>query len=339
MSSPTEMMAVEIRNPGGPEALAHTGVPVPSPGNGEVLIRVAAAGVNGPDLAQRRGLYAPPPGASPLPGLEVAGEVVAIGPGADDWRQGHRVMALTNGGGYAEYVAVPQGQVLPAPAGWTLQQAAAVPETYFTIVQTLVIRAGLAPDMTVLIEGAAGGLGGAAVVIARTLGATPIAVVSSPAKAEYALSLGAAHAIDRSLEDVGERTLALTDGRGADRIVHVSGAAGLAACMKAAARGAHILELATLGGAKAEINLAEILSRQLTISGSTLRPQTSDTKAAIARTIADKIAPAMANPGFPRPALRPFPLADASQAHAAMESDQHYGKIVLITDWGRTQSH
>ena len=334
MTLPPDMFAISITEPGGPENLAPARLPVPLLAEGDVLIRVAAAGVNGPDLAQRRGVYDPPPGASPILGLEVAGEIAALGPDVTGWQLGDRVMALTNGGGYAEYVAVPAGQVLPVPSGWSLPQAAALPETWFTVTQTLVMRSGLEPGMSVLVHGAAGGIGGAAVAIAAILGARPIGVVSSPAKADYAKRLGAVATIDRMRDDIAERALALTDGQGVDRVVDLLGGAMAAVSIAACARGAHIVQIATLAGSTAKISLGTLMAKQLTLSGSTLRPQTAATKAAIAARIRADLLPALHAPGFVRPSVTIFPLEDAAGAHAAMEQRAHTGKIVLLTAFG-----
>lgn len=307
---------------------------MPSCGAGEVLIRIAAAGVNGPDLAQRRGHYDPPPGASPLPGLEVAGEVVEIGADVTTWQSGDRVMALVNGGGYADYVAVPAGQILSVPDGWTLIEAAALPETWFTVTQTLVMRAGLEPDMTVLVHGAAGGIGGAALQISAILGARAIGVVSSSAKADYAHGLGAVATIDYTTEDIAARALALTEGRGVDRVVDIIGGDMAEKNIAACARGAHIVQVSTLDGASASISLRAIMAKQLTLSGSTLRPQTSATKAAIANRIRTDLLPALSAPGFVKPAVTAFTLDQAADAHRAMEARSHVGKIVLVTEFG-----
>jgi NADPH2:quinone reductase len=330
------MTAIEISTPGGPEVLRPVRLPVPRLAAGDVLIRVAGAGINSPDLQQRRGRYDPPPGASPLPGLEVSGDIVARGEGATRHALGDRVVALCNGGGYAEFVAVPEGQVLPLPRGWSPTAGAALPETYFTIQQTLVLRAGLAPGMTVLIHGAAGGLGGAAITIARVLGAQPIAVVSSAEKAAYAKSLGATAVIDRSTENFVERTRALTGGRGADRIIDIVGGETLAQSLEAAATEAHVLVLATLSGTHAELNAGLIVGKRLTLHGSTLRPQPREVKAAIAESLRERIWPALAAGEVPAPRVIIFPLEDAAAAHAAMERREHFGKIVLITAFGRS---
>lgn len=335
MTIPDMMRAIAIARPGGPEGLELQDWPVPAVADGEVLIRIAAAGVNGPDLAQRRGHYDPPPGASPLPGLEVAGEIAAIGPGTSGWSIGDRVMALTNGGGYADYVAVAAGQVLPVPGGWSLTAAAALPETWFTITQTLVMRAGLAPGMTVLVHGAAGGIGGAAIQIAGILGARSIAVVSSAAKAEYARGLGAFASIDYTSEDVGARALELTGGLGVDRVVDIIGGEMTEKNIAACARGGHIVQVSTLDGASAKLSLRTLMARQLTLSGSTLRPQSQQTKAAIASRIRADLLPALSVPGFTRPAVTSFPLLQAGDAHRAMEGRGHIGKIVLVTEFGQ----
>ena len=337
MQIPAEMTAVSITEFGGPEVLKPVRLPVPQPGPGEVLIRVAAAGLNAPDLGQRRGTYNPPPDASPLPGLEVGGEIAAIGKRVRGWSVGDPVVALTHGGGYAEYVVVPAGQVLPLPDGWSMAAGAALPETFFTIEQTLVMRAGLAPGMQVLIHGAAGGIGGAAIQIARLHGANPIAVVSGPEKAAYALSLGATETIDRSTEDFVARTLSITGGKGADRIVDIVGGDALEKNIRAAARFGHIVIVSTMAGPKSEINASHILMKQLTLSDSTLRPQTREVKAAIAQSLRKTVWPALADGRIIRPRIRALPLAEAARAHVELEKPGHYGKLILVTPWGETQ--
>lgn len=325
------MTAVTVAAPGGPEQLRLETIAVPQPATGEVLIRVAAAGINAPDLSQRRGNYPPPPGASPLLGLEVSGEIVVA---ASEWQVGDRVVALTNGGGYAEYVAVPAGQVLPAPLNWDLVDTAALPETWFTITQTLVMRAGLEAGMSVLITGAAGGIGAAAIQISRLLGATPIAVVSSAEKAAYAEALGARAVIRRDTEDIVARVRDITGGRGADRVVDIVGGDTTARLLDAMARGGHLVLVSTLAGRDADLPLGRILGNWLTLSGSTLRPQSREVKAAIADDLRQRLWPALADPAFPHPRIRRFPLADVAAAHRAMEDRSHYGKIVLVTDFG-----
>jgi NADPH2:quinone reductase len=331
---PTDMQAIAISRPGTPEVLVAQRHPIPECSADQVLIRVAAAGVNGPDLAQRRGHYDPPPGASPLPGLEVAGEIVAVGSEVSGWQLGDRVMALTNGGGYAEYAAVSAGQVLPVPEGWSLIEAAALPETWFTITQTLVMRAGLEPGMSVLVHGAAGGIGGAAIQIATIWGAQAIGVVSSPAKADYARRLGAIATIDYTTEDIAPRTLELTGGKGVDRVVDIIGGAMTEKNLAASARFGHIVQVSTLDGANASLSLRTIMAKQLTLSGSTLRPQTAETKAAIASRIRTDLLPALSRPGVVKPAVTTFPMHQAAEAHRAMEARSHVGKIVLVTAFG-----
>jgi len=332
MTIPQSMTAIAISTPGGPEVLTPVRMPVPQPGPGEVLIRVAAAGINAPDVAQRRGTYDPPPGASPLPGLEVAGEIVA---GAGPFRPGDQVVALTNGGGYAEYVAVPAGQVLPCPDGWSLLAAAALPETFFTVQQTLAMRAGLSPGMDVLIHGAAGGIGGAAIQIARVYGARAIAVVSNAEKAAYATSLGAAAVIDHSREDFVARTLDLTGGKGAERILDVVGGDYLARNIDAAARGGHIVLVAAVAGGLSQISAVKLMRKWLTISGSTLRPQPAEAKAAIAASLRQSVWPALADGRVVRPRIRALPLEQAARGHELMEQRENYGKLVLLTEHGR----
>lgn len=334
MTLPNDMLAIAISAPGGPEVLKPLRVVLPVPGANDVLIRVAAAGVNGPDLAQRRGLYEPPPGASPLPGLEVAGEVAAVGAEVMGFGVGDRVMALTNGGGYAEYVSVPFGQVLPVPQGWSFAEAAALPETWFTVTQTLVMRAGLAPGMVVLVHGAAGGIGGAAIQIAGIVGAKAIGIVSDEDKADYCSQLGAFAVIDRTRETIAERVMALTDGHGADRVVDLVGGAMAAVNIAASARGGHIVQVSTLEGANASLPLRLLMAKDLTISGSTLRPQPAATKAAIAQRIRTDFLPALQSPSFQRPHVTTFALDRASDAHAAMEGRRHRGKLVLLTTFG-----
>jgi len=327
MTLPSTMTAIVADAPGGPEVLHTATVAVPNPQPGEVLIRVAAAGVNYPDIAQRRGAYPAPEGHSPLLGLEVAGTIAVP---AGEWREGDQVVALTNGGAYAQYVAVPAGQVLPAPAGWPLADAAALPECWFTITQTLVMRTGLRSGMSVLITGAAGGLGGAAIQIALLLGAAPIALVGSAEKADYARSLGATAIIRQDLEDVVARTRELTDGRGADRILDMLGGDATARHIDAAARGAHIVMVATLADQASQLPLNKVVARQLTISGSTLRHQSTATKAAIAAHLRQHLWPALGDPALPRPRIRQFTLAESAAAHRAMEDRTNFGKIVLV---------
>ena len=329
MTLPATMLAIHIPTPGGPEALKAMETPVPEPKPGEVLIRVAAAGINAPDLGQRRGTYNPPPDASPLPGLEVSGEIVGTG---------DKVIAVCNGGGYAEYVAVPAGQVLPLPGGWSLAAGAALPETFFTVQQTLVMRAGLEAGMQVLIHGAAGGIGGAAIQICRRYGANPIAVVSSREKAAYVHALGAADIIDHSTEDFVARTREITGGHGADRVLDMVGGDYLARNIEASARGGHIVQVASLDAKKSEISAGALVMKWLTLSGSTLRPQSVTAKAAIASSLLAEIWPALADGRIRPPRIRALPLAEAPRGHTAMEARENYGKLVMLTAFGAAQA-
>ena len=329
MSLPAQMSAIVVPEPGGPEVMRLVQLPLPEPQSGDVLIRVVAAGVNAPDLAQRAGHYPPPPGASPLLGLEVSGEIVVP---AGNWKMGDQVVALCNGGGYAQYVAVPAGQVLPVPANWPLADAAALPETWFTVTQTLVMRAGLEPDMRVLVTGAAGGIGGAAIQISGILGAEAIALVSSEEKAAYVLGLGARTAIRHDIEDVTARVHDLTGGKGVDRIVDMVGGDTSRRNIDLLAIGGHLVQVSTLGNRDANIPLARLVRDDLTISGSRLRPQTSETKAAIARHMLEHLWPSLVDRAFPHPKIRRFALAQAADAHRAAASRSHYGKIVLLPD-------
>ena len=329
-----EMTSVTISAFGGPDRLKPVSLERPEPGEGEVLIRVAAAGLNGPDLLQRRGLYVPNKDMALRPGLEVSGIVEAAGPGTSRFAPGDRVVALTNGGGYAEFVSAPEGQVLPCPAGWRLADAAALPEVFFTIEQTLVMRAGIEKGMNVLVHGASGGLGTAALQVARLFGATTIATISSEDKAKYVLGRGADHLIAYPHEDFVTRVKELTDGHGADRIIDIVGGAYLRRNMEAAAEGATIVQLAFLAGAKSEIVLPQLLGKGLTLIGSLLGPQPGPVKAKIASAVERDLWPALASGEIGPPKISYFALEEAVAAHTAMEAEDHYGKVLLVTPFG-----
>jgi putative PIG3 family NAD(P)H quinone oxidoreductase len=330
------MLAIDVPTPGGPEALTPVTIAVPEPGPGEVLVRVAVAGINYPDLLQRRGHYDPPPGHAPRPGLEISGTIAATGEGVTGFAEGDAVLALCNGGGYAEYVAVPAGQVLPLPTGVTMLQAGAMAETWFTVEQTLVMRAGLAEGMSVLIHGAAGGIGSAAIALSLIHGARPIAVVSSEDKAWAVRDLGAKDVVIHTEEDFVTAAKALTDGNGVDRIVNFAGGDMPARNMAAAARDAVIVQLASLNSGKAEIPVSLLLGKALTLIGSTLRPQPPEVKAAIAASLKRTAWPAFAAGAVKLPRLRAVPMADAASAHRALEDRGSYGKIVLLTPFGES---
>jgi NADPH:quinone reductase len=327
------MIEIAITGPGGPEVLAPREAPAPTPKAGEVLIRVAAAGVNFPDTFQRRGRYDPPPGHSVIPGLEVSGEIAALGDGVTTFAPGDRVVALCNGGGYAEYVTVPAGQVLPLPRGIDHVDGAALPETWFTVTQTLVMRATLAPGHWVLVHGAAGGIGGAATWISYALGARPIAVVSSADKAAYATTLGAVATIDSSTEDFVARTMAITGDHGADRVVDVLGGDVTGKNVDASAKHGHIVLIGTLAGFHGGMAVGRMLSKQLTLSASTLRGQPPEVKTAIANRIRFDLWPLVeADP--PPIRVQRYPLAQAGEAHRMLETRNVVGKLVLVTDFG-----
>ncbi len=328
------MERVVITEPGGPEKLGFETVAVPDPGPGDLLVRVAAAGLNGPDLLQRRGLYVPALENAQRPGLEISGIVTATGAKTHHFKPGDRVIALTNGAGYAEYVTVPEAQTLPAPDGWRLSDAAALPETFFTIEQALVMRAGLEKGMSVLVHGASGGLGGAALQIAHLFGAETIASVSTPEKAEYVRRLGADHVIDHTQEDVVARVHDITNGRGVDRIVDVIGGASLRRNLEMAAPGGVIVALAYLGGARGELIFPLLLSRNLTLIGSVLGPQPGSVKAEIARRLKTDVWPGLDSGAIVSPHIRVFSFSEVVDAHRAMEDKTHYGKIVLVTPFG-----
>lgn len=327
------MIEIAITAPGGPEVLEPREAPVPVPRPGEVLIRVAAVGVNYPDLFQRRGRYDPPPGHSAVPGLEVSGTIAAVGAEVTAFTAGDGVIALCNGGGYAEYVVVPAGQVLPLPRGISMVDGAALPETFFTVTQTLVMRAQLAPGHWVLVHGAAGGIGGAAVWISRALGARPIAVVSSAERAAYATSLGAEAIIDRTKEDFVARTMEITGGAGADRVVDILGGDITGKNIDLSAKHGHIVLVGTLAGFHGGMAVGRMLAKQLTLSASTLRGQPPEVKAGIADRLRFDVWPAIAADPPPIRVQR-YPLEQASETHRALEGRSVIGKLVLITAYG-----
>lgn len=332
---PQTMTAIAISAPGGPEVLAPVRVPLPVQAPGQILIQTMAAGINRPDILQRKGLYPAPPGASTLPGLEISGRVVSA-PQDSRFQPGDAVVALTNGGGYAEYAAVPAGQVLPLPAGYDFAQGAALPETLFTVEQTLIMRAGLQKGQSVLIHGGAGGIGAAALQRARLAGASPIiCTVSSAQKADYARQMGATHALIYTEEDFLQRTRAITGERGVDIVLDMVGAPYLERNMQALAGGGTLIVLAMLGGARGDIDLGRLLTGNLTLFGSTLRPRTDAQKTRIADHLLAHVWPALEHQRYDKPHLRRFPLNAAAAAHAAMEDPAHFGKIVLETASGR----
>jgi NADPH:quinone reductase len=326
---PSRMTAIGIRAPGGPDVLATEERPLPQPGAGEILIKVGAAGVNRPDVMQRKGLYPPPPGASDIPGLEIAGQVAAVGADAKHWKVGDAVMALVSGGGYAEYCVAHEGHALPVPAGHSLVDAAAIPETFFTVWHNVFERGGLQPGETLLVHGGSSGIGTTAIQLAKAFGARVITTAGSAEKVEACRKLGADLAIDYKTEDFVALTKTATEGRGADVILDMVGGDYIERNYEAAAVEARIVQIAFQGSPKATVNFTRLMLKRLHHTGSTLRSRSVQDKGAIARAIEQKVLPLLAA-GRVKPVIdSTFPLAQASKAHARMESSAHIGKIVL----------
>ena len=329
-SIPSRMTAIEISEPGGPGVLAPAEREVPEPGPGEVLVAVEAAGVNRPDVMQRQGLYPPPPGASDIPGLEIAGTVASLGDGVDTPAVGSRVCALVSGGGYAEYCAAPAPLCLPVPAGLDSVEAAALPETFFTVWTNVFDRARLAEGESLLVHGGSSGIGTTAIQLAKAFGATVYVTAGSKAKCDACLALGADAAINYRDEDFVERVGALTGGRGVDVVLDMIAGDYLTRNLKCLAVEGRLVIIAVQHGPKVEqINVLPVMLRRLTVTGSTLRPRSVEQKAAIAHALHAKVWPLLAA-GTVRPVVHArFPLADAAGAHRLMESSEHVGKIVL----------
>ncbi|BAE51483.1 NAD(P)H-quinone oxidoreductase [Paramagnetospirillum magneticum] len=326
---PETMTCVEISTPGAPEVLKPVTRPLPSPKAGEVLIKVAAAGINRPDVLQRAGAYPAPPGASDLPGLEVAGTIAALGEGAASPALGSRVCALAPGGGYAEYCTVDARHCLPIPAGYDMIRAAALPETFFTVWHNVVERGQLKAGERFLVHGGAGGIGTTAIQLAKALGATVFATANGEAKGKACRDLGADFAIDYSTADFVEVIKAETKGKGVDVILDMVGGDYIARNIKSLAADGRLVSIAFLRGSSAEINLMPVMLKRLTLTGSTLRPQSNDAKARMARGLAETVWPLL-DKGAIAPLIHAvFPLAEAAKAHALMESNAHMGKIVL----------
>jgi NADPH2:quinone reductase len=326
------MQAIEITRPGAPDVLTRVERADPVPGVGEVLIRVSASGVNRPDVLQRMGAYPPPPGASDLPGLEVAGVIVAgdvEAMAAAGLSIGQRVCALTPGGGYAELCVTPAVQCLPVPEGLSDIEAASLPETCFTVWSNVFMRAALQPGETLLIQGGTSGIGVTAIQMAKAFGATVIATAGSDAKCQACLDLGADHAINYRTADFAEEARRLTGGRGVDVILDMVAGDYVAREVAALAEDGRLVIIAVQGGVKAQFDAGLVLRRRLTITGSTLRPRPVAFKGAVAAALRERVWPLIAS-GRIRPVLHSvLPATDAAQAHALMESNQHVGKIVL----------
>ena len=326
---PQTMTAIDPAAPGGPKVLVPVERPVPAPGEGEVLIRVAAAGVNRPDVLQRKGGYAPPPGATTIPGLEIAGEVVAVGAGVPVEQVGQPVCALVSGGGYAEYCAAPFGQTLPVPEALTLVEAAAIPETLFTVWTNLFERAWATEGDTVLVHGGTSGIGTMAIALGKLFGLSVIVTAGSAEKCAAALALGAAHAIDYRSEDFVERVKAITGGAGVAAVLDMVGGDYVPRNLQCLAEDGRHVSIAVQGGPSATIPLFDIMRRRLTLSGSTLRNRDVAFKSLVADELARTVWPHV-EAGALKPVIdRTFPLAQAADAHRRMEAGDHVGKIVL----------
>jgi putative PIG3 family NAD(P)H quinone oxidoreductase len=324
-----DMRVIEIAAPGGPEQLRLATRPVPQPGPGEVLIRVAAAGVNRPDIVQRQGHYPPPPGASDLPGMEVAGTVTAIGPGVTEPLVGAQVTALLTGGGYAEYAIAAAPLCLPIPAGLSLVEAAALPETFLTVWTNVFERGACKPGDTVLIHGGTSGIGTTAIQLATVWGAKVFATAGTHAKARVCEDLGAVRGIDYRTEDFVQIVKDATNGRGADVILDIVAATYVQRNIEVAAVDGRIVVISVQGGAKAEIKMNMLMLKRLTLTGSTLRSRTVEQKAAIATAVRENVWPLLVARRV-RPIIHAtFPLAEAAEAHKLMESSNHIGKIML----------
>lgn len=322
------MVAMEISQPGGPEVLLPRTRPIPQARAGEVVIKVAAAGVNRPDIGQRKGAYPPPPGASDLPGLEVAGTITAIGEGVHTLAVGDTVCALTPGGGYAQYCATPALQCLPIPKGLSMMEAASLPETYFTVWSNLFGPLGIKPGESVLVQGGSSGIGTTAIQLARAFGHKVFATAGSDEKCAACEALGA-RAINYRTQDFVTVVKQETDGRGVDVVLDMVGGDYVARELDLLAPDGRLLLLAFLGGATATANLSAIVFKRLVVTGSALRPRSIEFKGEIARGLREKVWPLL-EAGTVRPVIHAtFPLEQAAQAHTLMESSQHIGKIVL----------
>jgi len=330
MSLPASMTYITMDAPGGPEVLKPATGPLPVVKADEVLIRVQAAGVNRPDVAQRTGNYPPPPGASPIIGLEVAGEVAALGAEASGWKIGDKVCALTNGGGYAEYCAAPAAQCLPWPAGYDAIKAGALPETFFTVWANLFQAGRLAKGETALIHGGSSGIGTTAIMLAKEFGAKVFVTVGSQEKCDACLKLGADAAINYRTQDFQAEVKTLTGGRGVDVILDMVGAPYAEKNIRSLGTDGRLVFIAFLEGSRTEkLDLLNIMTRRLTLTGSTMRPRTTAQKGAIAADLRAKVWPAL-DAGRCAPVIyKEFPLAEAAAAHALMESSAHIGKIML----------
>lgn len=332
MTLPKTMRAVEISKPGGPEVLKLVERPVPQAGPGQIVIRLKAAGVNRPDALQRMGAYAPPPGASDLPGLEGAGEVAAIGPGVSRWSVGDQVTALLPGGGYAEYALTHQDHALAIPTGLSMAQAAALPETFFTVYSNIVMRGGLSAGESFLVHGGSSGIGTTAIQLAARIGARVFTTAGSDEKCAACLALGAEKAINYKTQDFVAECLDATDGRGVDLVLDMVGGDYISRDIKVLANDGRLVFIAFLGGPKAEVNFAQIMVKRLHVTGSTLRPQSDLAKSRIAEALRDHVWPLISSGQIAPVMDSTFPLTEAIAAHQRLEHSDHIGKIVMTLD-------
>lgn len=323
------MKQIEYGSDGLATSMTLVEAPVPVPGPGEILIETCYAGINRPDVLQRAGRYPPPPDASPILGLEVAGRVVALGEGVNEWQVGETVAALTPGGGYAEYCVTPAAHALPVPEGMSLSLAAALPETWFTVWANLVQLGRLKAGERLLVHGGAGGIGVAAIQLARHLGAEAIATAGTPEKAAFCREMGAHHAVNYRAEDFAKAVKALTGGEGVDVVLDIVGAPYFQRNLSVLRRDGRLVEIAFLEGSAGQLDLLPILLKRLTVTGSTLRPRTHDEKKSIRDALRASVWPALTDGRLRAHVDAIFPLAEAGRAHALMESGRHLGKIVL----------
>jgi putative PIG3 family NAD(P)H quinone oxidoreductase len=327
--SPSQMRFVDMTRPGAPDVLVLGTGPVPQPQPGEVLVKVAAAGVNRPDVFQREGNYPPPPGASPILGLEIAGTIAALGDGVRDWKLGEPVCALVTGGGYAEYCAAPAPQCLPVPKGFSMIEAAGLPETCFTVWANVFMRGGLKPGETILIHGGSSGIGTTAIQLAHAFGARVFATAGADDKCEACRKLGADAAINYRTTDFVKRVKELTGGKGVELVLDMVGGDYLQRNLSALAVEGRLVQIAFLKPSKVEFDFMPMMLKRLTLTGSTLRARSVEQKAEIARPLREKVWPLL-DQGKIKPVIhKTFPLAEAAAAHALMESSAHIGKIIL----------
>ncbi len=329
MSLPTQMKLAQHGAGGGPEVIHMAQGPVPSPAPGEVLVQVAYAGVNRPDCIQRSGRYPPPPGASPIMGLEISGQVVALGEGVSRWKVGDRLCALANGGGYAEYCCVPEGQALPIPAGYDLLQAAALPENFFTVWTNVFERGRLQKGEKFLVHGGSSGIGLTAIQLAHAFGAEVFCTVGSDDKAKACLAAGADHAINYKTQDFVEVVLEQTAKQGVNLILDMVGGPYIQRNLRMLALEGRLVQIAFLQPSKVEVDWVSLMARRLTYTGSTLRPRSAADKAGIARALEQHVWPLLAEGSVKPYIYQVFDLSEAAQAHALMESSAHIGKIMM----------